>query len=49
MLGKEPRQTTSNVGSMTQVSIDAKYKGLDQLYYSIGIKFQSNELENKML
>jgi 26S proteasome regulatory subunit N11 len=49
MLGQEPRQTTSNVGHLNKPSIQALIHGLNRHYYSIGINYRKNELEQKML
>jgi len=49
MLGQEPRQTTSNLGHMNKPSIQALIHGLNRHYYSIGINYRKNELEQKML
>eukprot|EP00793_Prasinoderma_coloniale_P006744 PRCOL_00001574-RA len=49
MMGQEPRQTTSNVGHMNKPSIQALIHGLNRHYYSIGINYRKNELEEKML
>jgi 26S proteasome regulatory subunit N11 len=49
MLGQEPRQTTSNVGHLNRPSIQALIHGLNRHYYSIGINYRKNELEQKML
>ncbi|KAI9209141.1 26S proteasome non-ATPase regulatory subunit 14 [Polychytrium aggregatum] len=49
MLGQEPRQTTSNVGHLNKPSIQALVHGLNRHYYSIGINYRKNELEQKML
>jgi len=49
MLGQEPRQTTSNLGHLNKPSIQALIHGLNRHYYSIGISYRKNELEEKML
>lgn len=49
MMGKEPRQTTSNVGHLQRPSIQALIHGLNRHYYSIVISYRKNELEEKML
>lgn len=49
MLGQEPRQTTSNVGHLNKPSIQALIHGLNRHYYSIGINYRKNELEEQML
>ncbi|KAI9366715.1 26S proteasome non-ATPase regulatory subunit 14 [Zopfochytrium polystomum] len=46
---KEPRQTTSNIGYLNKPSIQALIHGLNRHYYSIGINYRKNELEQKML
>ena len=45
----EPRQTTSNVGHLNRPTIVAMAHGLNKNYYSIGINYRKNELEQKML
>ncbi|KAI3979810.1 hypothetical protein MKX01_013905 [Papaver californicum] len=49
MLGQEPRQTTSNLGYLNKLSIQALIHGLNRHYYSIAINYRKNELEEKML
>lgn len=49
MLGQEPRQTTSNLGALNKPSIQALIHGLNRHYYSIGINYRKNELEEAML
>ncbi|KAI3987347.1 hypothetical protein MKX01_003097 [Papaver californicum] len=49
MLGQEPRQTTSNLGYLNKLSIQALIHGLNRHYYSIAINYKKNELEEKML
>jgi len=49
MMGQEPRQTTSNVGSINKPSIQALIHGLNRHYYSIAIGYKKHELEQKML
>lgn len=49
VLKQEPRQTTSNVGHINKPSIQALIHGLDRAYYSIGINYRKNELEQMML
>lgn len=49
MLGHEPRQTTSNLGHLNKPSIQALVHGLNRHYYSIGINYRKNDLEEKML
>jgi 26S proteasome regulatory subunit N11 len=49
MMGQEARQTTSNVGHLNKPSIQALIHGVNRHYYSIGISYRKNELEQKML
>lgn len=49
MLGQEPRQTTSNLGHLNKPSIQALIHGLNRHYYSLGIAYRKNALEEKML
>lgn len=49
MMSQEPRQTTSNVGHLNKPSIQALIHGLNRHYYSIGINYRKNELEQQML
>jgi len=49
IIGNEPRQTTSNLGHLNKPSIQALIHGLNRHYYSIGINYRKNELEEKML
>lgn len=49
LLGREPRQTTSNLGHLQKPSIQALIHGLNRAYYSIAINYRKNELEQKML
>lgn len=49
MLGQEPRQTTSNLGHLAKPSIQALIHGLNRHYYSIGINYRKDELEELML
>lgn len=49
MMGVEPRQTTSNVGSINKPSIQALIHGLNRHYYSLNIDYRKNDLEAKML
>lgn len=49
MMQQEPRQTTSNTGHLNKPSIQALIHGLNRHYYSIGINYRKNELEEKML
>lgn len=47
--GREPRQTTSNLGHLHKPSIQALIHGLNRSYYSMPISYRKNELEQKML
>merc|ERR1711865_1320044 len=49
IIGNEPRQTTSNLGHLNKPSIQALIHGLNRHYYSIGINYRKNELEQQML
>lgn len=49
MMGKEPRQSTSNIGHLNKPSIQALIHGLNRHYYSMAINYRKNELEEKML
>ena len=49
MMGKEPRQTTSNIGYLNKPSIQALIHGLNRHYYSMSIAYRKNELEQLML
>lgn len=49
MLGQEPRQTTSNLGGLNKPSIQALIHGLNRHYYSLGISYRKNALEEQML
>lgn len=49
MLGQEPRQSTSNLGHLNKPSIQALIHGLNRHYYSIGIDYRKNALEENML
>lgn len=49
MLGQEPRQTTSNLGHLHKPSIQALIHGLNRHYYSLGISYRKNALEEAML
>lgn len=49
MLGQEPRQSTSNVGHLNKPTIQALIHGLNRHYYSMGIAYRKNELEEHML
>lgn len=47
--GKEPRQTTSNIGQINKPSIQALIHGLNRHYYSIAVNYRKTELEQSML
>ncbi|GAP88174.2 putative 26S proteasome regulatory subunit rpn11 [Rosellinia necatrix] len=47
--GKEPRQSTSNMGHLNKPSIQALIHGLNRHYYSIGINYRKTALEENML
>lgn len=49
MLGKEPRQTTSNIAFLNKPNIQALIHGLNRHYYSMNIDYRKDELEEKML
>lgn len=49
LMGQEPRQTTSNLGQLNKPSIQGRIHGLNRHYYSMGINYRKNELEQKML
>ena len=49
MMGKEPRQTTSNIGFMQKPSIHAIINGLNRSYYQINVAYRKNDLEMRML
>jgi 26S proteasome regulatory subunit N11 len=49
VLGQEPRQATSNLGHLNKPSIQALIHGLNRHYYSLGINYRKNDLEQKML
>lgn len=49
MTGHESRQTTSNIGDLNKPSIQALIHGLNRHYYSIGINYRKNSLEQQML
>ncbi|KAL6497227.1 hypothetical protein OROGR_029156 [Orobanche gracilis] len=50
MLGREPGQTTSNVGHLNRPSIQVCFDSwVEQAFYSIAINYQKNELEETML
>ncbi|KAI6035118.1 multidrug resistance protein [Pisolithus orientalis] len=47
--GREPRQTTSNIGHINKPSIQALVHGLNRHYYSIAVNYRKTELEQSML
>ncbi|KAG5716676.1 26S proteasome non-ATPase regulatory subunit 14 [Termitomyces sp. T112] len=47
--GREPRQTTSNIGHINKPSIQALIHGLNRHYYSIAVNYRKTELEQSML
>lgn len=47
--GREPRQTTSNIGHLNKPSIQALIHGLNRAYYAIAISYRKNALEQQML
>lgn len=47
--GREPRQTTSNIGHINKPSIQALIHGLNRHYYSIAVNYRKTELEQAML
>jgi 26S proteasome regulatory subunit N11 len=49
MSGREPRQTTANIGHLKKPTIQAIIHGLDRSYYSMPITYRKGELEQKML
>lgn len=49
MAGREPRQTTSNIGHINKPSIQALIHGLNRHYYSIAVNYRKTELEQSML
>jgi 26S proteasome regulatory subunit N11 len=49
VLGREPRQTTSNIGLINKPSIQALVHGLNRHYYSIAVNYRKTELEQSML
>jgi len=48
-MGMEPRQTTSNIGSLKPPTIQAMIHGLGRHYYSINCSYRKNILEENML
>lgn len=49
LTGREPRQTTSNIGHINKPSIQALIHGLNRHYYSIAVNYRKTELEQSML
>lgn len=49
LAGREPRQTTSNIGHINKPSIQALVHGLNRHYYSIAVNYRKTELEQAML
>lgn len=49
MFGKEPRQTTSNVGNIQKPTLVSLVRGLNRHYYNLVINYRKNDLEQKML
>ncbi|KAH7887616.1 multidrug resistance protein [Phlebopus sp. FC_14] len=49
LVGREPRQTTSNIGHINKPSIQALVHGLNRHYYSIAVNYRKTELEQSML
>lgn len=49
IIGREPRQTTSNIGLINKPSIQALVHGLNRHYYSIAVNYRKTELEQSML
>ncbi|EIW82328.1 multidrug resistance protein [Coniophora puteana RWD-64-598 SS2] len=47
--GREPRQTTSNIGHINKPSIQALVHGLNRHYYSIAVNYRKTDLEQTML
>jgi 26S proteasome regulatory subunit N11 len=47
--GKEPRQTTSNIGLMQRPSLQAIHHGLNKYYYSMVINCRKSDAEQRML
>ncbi|KAK7060495.1 multicatalytic endopeptidase [Paramarasmius palmivorus] len=47
--GREPRQTTSNIGHINKPSIQALIHGLNRHYYSIAVNYRKTPLEESML
>lgn len=49
LIGREPRQTTSNVGHLQKPTITALVHGLNRHYYSLVISYRKGEAEQRML
>ena len=49
LTGKEPRQTTSNVGHVQKPTLISLARGLNRHYYNLVISYRKNVLEQKML
>ena len=49
MVGREPRQSTSNIGHLNKPSIQSLIHGLNRHYYSININYRKTALEENML
>lgn len=49
MFGKDPRQTTCNVGLLKPISINAAVHGLGRFYYSLNIRFSMTAEDQKVL
>ena len=49
IMGKEPRQTTSNIGYINRPTTVSLVHGLNKHFYNLVINFRKNELEQKML
>eukprot|EP00300_Choanocystis_sp_HF-7_P036493 c52347_g1_i1.p1 GENE.c52347_g1_i1~~c52347_g1_i1.p1 ORF type:complete len:309 (+),score=68.91 c52347_g1_i1:43-969(+) len=47
--GREPRQTTANIGHLHRPSIQTLVQGLNRAYYSIAISYRKNAHEVQML
>ena len=48
-MGKEPRQTTSNIGFLQKPTFTSLIHGLNRHFYNLVINFRKNELEQNML
>ena len=49
LLGKDPRQTTSNIGFMNKPTIQALVHNLNRQYYSMPIAYRKSEHDTNML